>query len=557
MKSNSESTPSKSNAGEQPKPVNRGISISDLTVTAGDKILLDDTSVEFKPDQITLVVGPSGVGKSILLKLVAGILDASERGIKYSGSIKVNGQRTRAGNVGVVFQSFALFDELTPRSNVEFARSQTDSSEDKNGVLSTDDLFKRLDIPTSVPTSRLSGGQKQRLAIARTIAFNPPIIVYDEPTSGLDPATGQQVATLIRETHESYGETTIIVTHDYPSLLPIADSVFLLDPNEKKIRELKTEEWESLPEILDSVTAKIAKPETEPPSTSFVSRFAANSRQFFEGTANSFGALLVGIVSLIPFWKSPRWGWQYFLHYCRMVFGPTAIIYLALAGVISGFVTTFFTFKFLPYSTYTEPLLIEDLLTALGFAMYRIFVPVLGCVLVAARCGAAVTSDVGGRQFGNQIDAMKSFNKSPRLYLLTPIIWAFLIGTPLLYFSSYFAARLVSLITFVQTYPERGPDFWHTYFHRGLIVAGQDLYRGTGWLFAKLLCSGFGVALISYFMGRRPKYSSSDVSGSITTTILLATLYVLTVHFLFSFFEYEGVVPGTRVNPASLLPPLR
>lgn len=528
---------------------NRGIILDKLTVIAGEKVLLDATNAEFKPDQITLVVGPSGVGKSILLKLVAGILDASERGIKYQGSVKVNGEKPCAGDVGVVFQSFALFDELSPRNNVEIARGRKRQT---NGTLSTKDLLTRLAIPATVPTSRLSGGQKQRLAIARTIAFNPPIIVYDEPTSGLDPSTGQQVATLIKETHTSFGETTIIVTHDYPSLLPIADSVFLLDPNQKQIRELDRKEWDSLPQILDTLTAKLSTPETEPARSKFKDRLVGSVTQFFEGTANSFQALLTGIVSLVPIWRTPRWGWQYFLHYCRLVFGPTALIYLALAGIISGFVTTFFTFKFLPYSTYTEPLLIEDLLTALGFAMYRIFVPVLGCVLIAARCGAAITSDIGGRQFGNQIDAMKSFNKSPRAYLLTPIIWAFLIGTPLLYLSSYLAARLVSLITFTQTFPERGPDFWYAYFHRGLIVTGQDLYRGTGWLFAKLLCSGFGVALISYFMGRRPKYSSSDVSGAVTTTILLATLYVLTVHFLFSFFEYEGIVPGSGGNPVKL-----
>ena len=117
--------------------------------------------------------------------------------------------------------------------------------------------------------------------------------------------------------------------------------------------------------------------------------------------------------------------------------------------------------------------------------------------------------------------------------------------------ASYYAAKTTSLITFVLSYPERGPDFWHHHFHRGLIVAGQDWYRGTGWLMAKLLCSGFGVAVISYFNGRRTKLSTSDVSRSITTTILVATLYVLVVHFFFSLYEYEGVVPGSGNTAAT------
>jgi ABC-type transporter Mla maintaining outer membrane lipid asymmetry permease subunit MlaE len=239
---------------------------------------------------------------------------------------------------------------------------------------------------------------------------------------------------------------------------------------------------------------------------------------------------------------------RYTAFYSRLVFGPTALIYMILSGVISGFVMTFFTFKFLPYSTYTEPLLIEDLLIGLGFAMYRITVPVLSCVLIAARCGAAVASDIGGRQYGNQINAMRSLGASPDSYLLTPIVWSFLIGTPLLTLVSYVAGRLTSLITFVNSYPLRGPDFWYEHFHRGLIVPGQFTYVGTQWLLAKLLCSGMGIAATAYVLGRQPKYSSADVSRCITTTILVATIYVLVVHFIFSFYEYEGVVPGAKLQ---------
>jgi ABC-type transporter Mla maintaining outer membrane lipid asymmetry permease subunit MlaE len=175
--------------------------------------------------------------------------------------------------------------------------------------------------------------------------------------------------------------------------------------------------------------------------------------------------------------------------------------------------------------------------------MYRIFVPVLSCVLIAARCGAAVTSDIGGRQYGNQIDALKTFDCNPRFYLLTPILWSFLIGTPLLSYAAYYVAKYTSLVTFVLSDPVRGPDFWHQHFHRGLDMYDQFTYRGFEWLLAKLLCCGVGIAIISYYQGRKPKYSTTDVSRSVTATILWATLFSLTVHFVFALFEYEGVVP--------------
>ena len=266
----------------------------------------------------------------------------------------------------------------------------------------------------------------------------------------------------------------------------------------------------------------------------------------FVSTTNSLIALVTGLISLIPFWRNPAWGLRFFAHYARLVFGPTAFVYLMASGLISGFVTTYFTFKFLPFAEYSEPLLVEDLLTALGFAMYRIFVPVLSCVLIAARCGAAVTSDVGGRQFGNQIDAMKTFGARPQAYLLTPIMWSFLIGTPLLSYAAFYVAKYTSLVTFVLADPRRGPDFWHQNFHRGLEVIGQSSYRGFEWLIAKLLCCGIGIAIISYYQGRKPKYSTTDVSRSVTATILWATLFALAVHFVFALFEYEGVVPGAK-----------
>ena len=522
-----------------------GISVRDLTVVAGQRVLLENTSAEFNAGEITLVVGPSGVGKSILMRIIAGILDNDEEDIRYQGRVIVAGQPTRSGRVGVVFQSFALFDELKPLGNMDFARA---SGGEHASELSSKQLLDHLRVPTNVPTSRLSGGQRQRLAIARTLAYNPQAILYDEPTSGLDPLTGDQVARLIRKTHDDYGKTSIVVTHDYRSLIPIADRIYLLDPQELTLVEVPKEKWNEIPARLAPMATASIESDEEVEALTVGKRVREGLDRFFVGTSNVITAAAVGLISLIPYWKNPGWGLRLFGHFARLVAGPTAWFYLIAAGLIVGFVTTYFTFQFLPYATYTEPLLIEDLLTALGFAMYRVFVPTLATILIAARCGAAITSDIGGRQFGNQIDAMKTFGTSPRSYLLTPILWSFVLGTPILNFLCFTVARLTSLITFASTHQVQGPDFWNYHFHRGLKLLDSWTYRGFWWLLFKLVCCGLGIAMISYFQGRKPKYSTSDVSRSVTSTILWGTLFVLVVHFIFSFYEFEGVIPGSRLE---------
>jgi ABC-type transporter Mla maintaining outer membrane lipid asymmetry ATPase subunit MlaF/ABC-type transporter Mla maintaining outer membrane lipid asymmetry permease subunit MlaE len=523
-----------------PRPTkDGGIRLRNIVVSAGNRRLIEYSDADFLPYEITLIVGPSGVGKSILLKTIAGLMKDSE-GLKVEGEITIDGQPVECGRAGVVFQSFALFDELSPLANLEFAHAAAGS---RGSPVPNQELLHELRVPTNVPTSRLSGGQRQRLAIARTLAYNSSVILYDEPTSGLDPSTGQQVAQLIRQTHDHFHKTSVIVTHDYLSLMPIADRIFLLDPLQKRLVEIARDRWDNIPEMLiPMATATVRKAETtDRPTVAQWLKEAAS--RFFLNTTEILISLFAGLLSLIPIWKNPVWGGRFFLHFSALVFGPTAWLYLIAAGIISGFVSTYFTFQFLPYSSFTEPLLVEDLLTALGYALYRIIVPVLACVLIAARCGAAVTADVGGREFGNQIDALRTFGANPRFYLLTPIIWSFLIGTPLLTFIAFFSARITSLVTFVMADPNRGPDFWQLYFHRGLLVIDQFFYRGFFWLFAKLLVCGLGTAMIAYYRGTSPKYSSRDVSTSVTSTILWSTLFVLVVHFVFALYEYRGAVP--------------
>ncbi len=520
----------------------KSIQLVDLSVKAGERTLLSDVNLTLPGGRISIVVGPSGVGKSIALKIIAGLISKRFDGISTAGQVLIDQKPVHVGEAGVVFQSFALLDELSPLGNVDFAYG---CSKHAGGEQRTPEQWlTELNVPHDVPTSRLSGGQRQRLAIARTLAADPPILLYDEPTSGLDPATGEKVAGLIQETHTKFGKTSVVVTHDYQTLLPIAEHVFLFDSNAKKIVEVPRQEWARLGELIHQVAVGKEQLAAAPPARSpMLMRLANAVGNLFARTTDAFLAGLVALMSLVPIWRNPRWGLRFVAHYAGQIFGPTAIVYLLIAGFINGFVATYFTFQFFPFALYTEPLLIEDLLQAIGFTLYRVFVPILSCILIAARCGAAVTADVGGRQYGSQLDAMRTFNAAPNRYLLTAIMLGFLVGTPLLNFVSYLAAVTASMLSFVWSHPERGPDFWDYNFFLKLRQINSYWFVGADWLFAKLVCSGLGIGAIAYYQGRYPKYSTSDVSRSVTNTILWATLYVLIVHFIFALYEFESLRP--------------
>ncbi len=520
--------------------------LHDVSMRAGHQQLLDGASATFAAHQMTLVVGRSGVGKSTLLRAIAGLIDEEDTELAITGQIEIRtGSRRRnprAGLVGVVFQDYALFDELKPEQNVKLAEAHRPDSEDTAAAPTPEKLLEELGVPTDVRTAALSGGQRQRLAIARVLAYAPPVVLYDEPTSGLDSATARDVAHVIHATHTRHPTTSIIVTHDYQALMPVADTIYLIDPNTQSLRQIAHSEWSRLDRLLEAAEFKSSASADSTP-TSFWRRALQRTGHalgdFFAGTSRGLETALAVPFRLLPTWKSPVWGLRFLTHYLRSVAGPSAWLYIAIAGAIIGFVATYFTFRFLPSANYTKPLLIEDLLRSMGFALYRILVPILVTILIAARCGAAVASDVGSKRYGHQIDAMRTLGAHPKRYLLTGILHAFLFGTPWLLAIGYAAAAVTSLVVFTATHPDRGPWFWQLHFHRELAIPGQLLYAGTYWLLAKTTVCAIGIALIAYRIGARPKDSSRAVSQGVTSTILWATLFVLFVHFVFAFLEFK------------------
>lgn len=543
-----------------------------LSVEVEGRPLLRDVSLAIPAGKITVIVGGSGAGKSVLLRILAGLAPADSGPIRWSGDVVIAappGAEVAVANtfqprVGVVFQSFALLDQWSPLGNVRLAidhRADPALPPEQTG----EQWLQELRVPRQTPVAVLSGGQKQRLAIARTLAAAPAVVLYDEPTSGLDAASGRQVAELIQRTQRVHRRTSVVVTHDYHTLLGIADEVLLLDAAAKTLVRVPRPQWEMIAERMQPVPSPEPLATSEPlpaAGQAATGTWAAVGRAALTSglrhgwqrglhLLEATGAAARGLGrSEGPRHGTFRWRWlgRFLLHYLRLTGGVSAMVYLAVAGVIVGFTTTYFTFKFMPYRLYTQPLLLEDLLASIGFALYRILVPVLATILVAARCGAAVAADVGVKRYGSQIDALWSLGISPRLYLQLPILVAFLIATPLLTALAFQVARGLSLLCFTSMHAELGPYFWHQHFHRQLIDASGSLggsWFSSGWdrsswrwvLFKTLAC-GVGVGWISYHQGNRPKGSASDVSEAITATVLWATLYVLVVHFVVALYEF-------------------
>ena len=110
-------------AAQQETPAGQALFLRNVSVSAGTRLLLENVSIAFPANEISLIVGPSGVGKSILLRMIAGLTDTFEAAIQVSGEILIGDQPAKAGDSGVVFQNFALFDEMSPIENLNFARS--------------------------------------------------------------------------------------------------------------------------------------------------------------------------------------------------------------------------------------------------------------------------------------------------------------------------------------------------------------------------------------------------------------------------------------------------
>jgi phospholipid/cholesterol/gamma-HCH transport system ATP-binding protein len=211
------------------------IEIEDLYKSFGDLHVLRGVNLTVQKGENVVVLGRSGTGKSVLIKIIAGLLNQDK------GKCEVLGQEVSAMSekelrdirqkIGFSFQNSALYDSMTVRENLEFPLvrnvqnlTRADINEQVESVLDSVGLLQTIN---QVP-SELSGGQRKRIGIARTLILKPEIMLYDEPTAGLDPITCLEINELINEVKERYHTSSIIITHDLTCARATGDRIAML-----------------------------------------------------------------------------------------------------------------------------------------------------------------------------------------------------------------------------------------------------------------------------------------------------------------------------------------
>ena len=232
----------------------------------GGRQILDALDMTVERGTNFVIMGPSGTGKSVTLRILSGLLAPDSGEVEVEG-IRVDGARPRAlrsvrERMGFVFQGAALIAWLSARENVALPLRERGMSDAEVNALVDARLGEvgLSDIGDKLP-SQLSGGMRKRVGFARALVLEPSLILYDEPTSGLDPETTQTIDGLITGARDNHGATGIIVSHDVSSTLRIADRIGLLHKGRLDLivtpEEFRTGEHPLVRRFLDTVPTRL------------------------------------------------------------------------------------------------------------------------------------------------------------------------------------------------------------------------------------------------------------------------------------------------------------
>ncbi len=227
------------NQGEAPAGVHRDdlIALRGVSMRFRQQSVLRDINLVIRRGQTVCIIGESGCGKTVMLKLIIGLLQPTRGIVEFDGRsvASLNGKELVKMRLrfGFLFQMAALFDSLTVFDNVAFSlREHRTCSEDEVQQIVADRL-QEVGLPEGIEQKKpaeLSGGQRKRVGLARALAIGPEVMLYDEPTTGLDPIMSDVINELILQTQRTKKTTGVVVTHDMKTVTKVADRVVMLYP---------------------------------------------------------------------------------------------------------------------------------------------------------------------------------------------------------------------------------------------------------------------------------------------------------------------------------------
>ena len=205
-----------------------GLIIKDVTKKFGSVVAVEDVNLHFTSGEMICFLGPSGCGKTTLLRMIAGLEEPTSGTISFNGR-DLTGVPVHKRNIGMVFQSFALFPHLSVGENISYAmriRGHSRSECEDRAA----ELLDMMHLPGVADRriSQLSGGQRQRVAIARALALNPEVFLLDEPMSALDANLREAMQIELRKLQQELGITTVVVTHDQTEAMTMADEIVVM-----------------------------------------------------------------------------------------------------------------------------------------------------------------------------------------------------------------------------------------------------------------------------------------------------------------------------------------
>lgn len=472
----------------QPLPLNP-VTPSSQVLHLKNISLLSLTNVNLKVDEgeHVAIIGESGAGKSVLLNVILGLLQPNQGEAMLFGRTIGRGTISYQG-LGVAFQQPGLFDALTITENINLGLSNVLSPEN---ILA---LLKSFNLDTLSPYSpigNLSGGQQKRVALARALVHATKLLVLDEPTSGLDSRSIIIVIEALKERLNNCSIGLLIITHDYKLAYELCDRILLLTngmlqdvtPN-KELNE--NQAVESLQEALE---------------------------------ASSRAVPIVGKSAKISGWSTGR-NLRQFLPGSLFVAVPMMALLSIMLVVQSKGISPIDVSRFIP--------------GMVTLALFRELIPLVTGLLLVSRVGGTISAEISGMSYSAQLDSMKVMQLSPYQFLVRPIILAAIVTFPIVYIMcgglSVLSAACIAELPWSGLHIGMNRFIFLAMHSLTIPVVCSCLLKG--------IISGFGVALVSYFVTARPIRNASSLGIIVTRAGVSSSIIIVLVDIIISWIFF-------------------